>query len=152
MQAVFAELRDEALPNEHVNYWVTKAGEKRLIAWSNSTVKKPDGGVRYVVGTGLDITEQAAAETALEEREAELSAILNAAVDAIVTIAEDGTIRGLNRAAVQMFGYDAGELVGRNVKMLMPEPDHGRHDGYLKRYLETGQRRIIAGGIRRDRN
>ncbi len=146
VKGVFKELREEAIPNEFVNYWITKRGDRRLISWSNSTVLDAAGGVRFVVGTGIDITEQTEAEQALQEREAELSAILNAAVDAIITISEAGIIQGLNRAAVRMFGYDAAELIGQNVHILMPEPDRSRHGGYLERYLATKERRIIGVG------
>jgi PAS domain S-box-containing protein len=73
-------------------------------------------------------------------------AILDAAVDAVVTIDERGTIEMVNHAALKLFGYAAAELVGRNVSMLMPAPHRENHDGYIRRYLETGERKIIGIG------
>jgi len=73
-------------------------------------------------------------------------AILEAAVDAFVTIDERGRIRSVNPAAEKLFGYSAEELAGRNVKVLMPAPWREEHDGYLARYLETGEKRIIGIG------
>jgi PAS domain S-box-containing protein len=73
-------------------------------------------------------------------------AILEAAVDAFVTIDERGSIRSVNPAAEKLFGYSADELAGRNVKVLMPAPWREEHDGYLARYLETGEKRIIGIG------
>ena len=146
VREVFDTLHDGAARNQHVNYWVTRDGERRLIAWSNSAVTDSAGRVSHILGTGIDITERMAAENALEQSEAELSAILNAAVDAIITITEDGTIRSVNRATARLFGYDMAEMVGENVKLLMPQPDRDRHDGFLRRYLETGDKRIIGIG------
>ena len=76
----------------------------------------------------------------------ELRALLDAAVDAIVVIDAAGHIESFNRAAEKLFGFTAAEALGRNVSMLMPEPDRSAHDGYLKRYLATGEARIIGIG------
>jgi PAS domain S-box-containing protein len=82
-----------------------------------------------------------------EERyRAIVGAILENAVDGILTIDERGTIDMVNAAALRMFGYDAADLVGRNVSILMPSPHREAHDGYIRRYIETGERRIIGIG------
>ncbi len=75
-----------------------------------------------------------------------LDTILDAAVDAIVVIDERGTIRRVNAAVERLFGFSAHELVGKNVKMLMPEEQASRHDGYLRNYLESGNARVIGIG------
>lgn len=75
-----------------------------------------------------------------------LAALLDAAVDAIVLIDPRGHVTRFNRAAEHLFGYTAAEVLGRNVKVLMPAPDHDAHDGYLARYRDTGERRIIGIG------
>ncbi|MBI2383001.1 MAG: PAS domain S-box protein [Gammaproteobacteria bacterium] len=75
-----------------------------------------------------------------------LSALLDAAVDAIVLINPIGEVTRFNRAAERVFGYDAAEVLGRNVSMLMPEPYRAEHDRYMARYLQTGERRIIGIG------
>jgi two-component system sensor kinase FixL len=76
----------------------------------------------------------------------ELSALLDAAVDAVIVIDAHGRIETFNRAAEQMFGFTAADMLGKNVSLLMPEPHRSAHDGYLKRYLSTGQARIIGYG------
>ena len=73
-------------------------------------------------------------------------AVLNTAVDSIITIDSRGLIISLNPATVRMFGYPSGELIGRNISMLMPEPWASQHDMYIQRYIETGQAKIIGIG------
>jgi PAS domain S-box-containing protein len=75
-----------------------------------------------------------------------LRSVLDSAIDAIISMDETGTIETTNLASERIFGYSRGELLGRNVKMLMPEPDHSRHDSYLGNYLRTGQAKIIGIG------
>ena len=97
-------------------------------------------------GSQLHAARQRERRTAnyLAERSMELDTLLNTVIDAAVVIEDDGRIRSINPAARRQFGYEPAELVGKNVSMLMPEPYKGRHDGYLARYLRTGERRIIG--------
>ena len=78
--------------------------------------------------------------------DARFDAVFAAAVDGIVLIDLRGLLLGLNPAAIRMFGYEASEVVGQNIKMLMPAPYREAHDGYLQRYAETGEKRIIGTG------
>ena len=78
--------------------------------------------------------------------EARLRSILETVPDAIITIDERGAIQSFSPAAERLFGYAADEVLGHNVNILMPSPYHERHDGYLARYLATGERRIIGIG------
>jgi len=80
------------------------------------------------------------------EAEAHLRSILATVPDAMVVIDEHGSILSFSAAAEKMFDYREDEVVGRNVKMLMPSPDRERHDQYLTNYLTTGKRKIIGIG------
>jgi PAS domain S-box-containing protein len=80
------------------------------------------------------------------ESEARAQAILETTVDGIITIDVEGTIESFNQAAEDIFGYDAEEVIGKNVKVLMPSPYREEHDEYLRSYHETGQRKIIGIG------
>ena len=75
-----------------------------------------------------------------------LAAILDTVPDAMIVIDEQGVMQRFSRAAERMFGYAAEEVIGQNVKMLMPNPYRDEHDGYLERYKRTGERRIIGIG------
>jgi two-component system, LuxR family, sensor kinase FixL len=118
-----------------------------------------------IIGFGIvveEITERKQAEEALaqlnasleqevaqrtqtiREREERLQAILHTATDAIITINDRGTIIDMNPATEQLFGYSQTELMGQNVKFLMPQPYRDEHDSYLDRYLRTGEARLMG--------
>jgi PAS domain S-box-containing protein len=80
------------------------------------------------------------------DSEERLRAVVDTAADSIITIDTQGRIESFNRAAERLFGYTAAEVIGGNVSRLMPEPERSRHDGYLRRYLDTGEARIIGAG------
>ena len=86
------------------------------------------------------------AEAGLRDSEARTHAILQTAVDSIITIDARGLIESFNPAAERLFGYTADEVIGHNVNMLMPSPYREEHDGYLARYLRTGEQKIIGIG------
>ena len=74
------------------------------------------------------------------------AALLEAAVDAMIVIDDRAVIQIVNPAAIRLFGYDEGQLIGKNVKMLMPDNISEHHDGYIRHFLETGERGIIGTG------
>lgn len=86
------------------------------------------------------------AEAALRASEERYRAVVEAAVDGIITMDEGGTITTCNTAAERLFGYTAAELVGQNVRLLMPSPYREEHDGYLARYLRTGKPHVLGTG------
>ena len=83
----------------------------------------------------------------LEEDEARLSQLLDVLVDGVVVIDQRGHVEIINPAAERLLGYEANELLGRNIKIIVPEPHRSRHDDYLRRYLETGRRNILGGSL-----
>lgn len=87
-----------------------------------------------------------AAEQQVAEKESLTRAMIDSAVDGIVIIDEQARIHTFNPAAERIFGFAAEEVLGQNVNLLMPEPDASQHDGYIQRYLHTGQSRIIGTG------
>jgi two-component system sensor kinase FixL len=106
---------------------------------------KLDGEDIYV-GIIHDLTESKRAERELREREERLRSILDTVPDGIIIIDEKGMIESFSPAASRMFGYPVDQLIGRNVSMLIPPGDREHHDGYLERYLATGEKRIIGVG------
>ena len=98
------------------------------------------GGIAWF-GEGLQHSRQQAAA-----REAHLQSILDTMPEAMVVIDERGIMQSFSTAAERLFGYQASEVLGRNVKILMPAPYRDSHDAYLGRYLTTGEKRIIGIG------
>ena len=98
--------------------------------------------------TGIlhDLSRRIEIEDALRKSEERLRSIVESAVDAIVVIDDRGLIQAFNPSAERLFGYTISDVLGRNVNMLMPSPDHERHDGYLQHYLTTGEQKIIGIG------
>jgi two-component system, LuxR family, sensor kinase FixL len=80
------------------------------------------------------------------ETHSRLQAIIDAAIDGIITIDDKGIIETVNPAAARLFGYDPSEIIGENVKILMPEPDKSLHDSYIENYHRTGVPQIIGKG------
>ena len=119
---------------------------------------RPDGSVLLMRGTftedGLgvttfsDITALKRTQRDLTASLSRLNAIFANTLDGIVTVSESGTIESFNPAAERIFGFTAHDLIGRNIKLLMPEPFRGHHDGYLRQYQNTGEKKII--GMRRE--
>ncbi|WP_455274488.1 PAS domain S-box protein [Rhizobium herbae] len=123
-----------------------KDGHNLYIAARFVCVVMEHTGALLVLQTNNDITILKQAERDLAQREAHLASILATVPESMVVIDKAGSITAFSAAAERLFGYQAAELKGLNVKQLMPEPYRGAHDGYLSHYMETGERRIIGYG------
>jgi PAS domain S-box-containing protein len=122
-----------------------KSGEEFWESASISPVVNEQGEITHFVAVKEDITERKRIEDQQKESAARTRAIVDYAADGIITMNEQRIVEEFNPAAERIFGYRADEVLGRNVNMLMPEPDHSRHDQYVKNYLETGKARILKG-------
>ena len=102
------------------------------------------GNLLWADGFISDISEQRRAQQMIIEREAYLRTLLDNVIDAIITIDDRGHIQSFNQAAERIFGYQQAMVLGRNVSMLMPEPESSLHDGYISRFKHSGEARIIG--------
>jgi len=127
--------------------WRVRKGESEFLASISITaLRNEDGSLRGFSKIVSDITDRRAAEDAVRARESHLRSILSTVPDAMIVIDDQGSIVSFSAAAERLFGYAEAEVVGSNVSRLMPSPDRERHDGYIRRYLETGEKRIIGIG------
>lgn len=118
----------------------------RWLAGRGEVIRDEFGEPVRMVGVSFDVTAAKQAQEVVHKSEEILQAILETAVDAIIIIDREGTMVAVNRATEKMFGYRQAQLVGRNVKMLMPSPDREQHDNYLARYHKTGEAHVIGRG------
>jgi len=105
------------------------------------------GKVVGIVGVARDVTDRVEAEQRLSESEARLRAIVETAVDAIITLDEQGRIESVNPAVVQMFGYAEAELLGEDVALLAGSVENHAHAGHVAHYLRTGLSRVVGHGM-----
>jgi PAS domain S-box-containing protein len=144
---------EEVRPDE--NEVLCKDGSRRRFAWTDCPIRDGSGKVTGVVGIGIDVSVEHGIRKELEDKESRIRAAMENMVDGFITIDDRETIESFNPAAERMFGYAAGEVIGRSVHILMPEPHQREHDEHMSRYLRTGEARIIGvgrevAGLRKD--
>lgn len=114
--------------------------------WVVAPMLGPDGRRVQYVGVHHNVTERERLKAESRQREDRLQTVLTTASDAIVRTDQAGTILSVNPATERMFGFRADELVGQNVRVLMPSPFREEHDTYIQRFLRTREPRIIGVG------
>ena len=126
-----------------------ESSSSTLRRWFRVIVTPMQGSRSYgAVVMHINVSDLKQAEAAMHQSEVRLRAIVDTAVDGIVVINERGIIESINPAVTRMFGYTSNQLLGQNVKLLMPDPYHTEHDRYLTNYLQSGQKRSSASAVR----
>jgi two-component system sensor kinase FixL len=128
------------------NMVITKSGLQRVIAWHDVIIRDEQGNPTGTLSSGEDITERRMAEEAVHEREERIRAIVETAVDGIITINDHGIVESMNSAVERLFGYMRTEVIGNNITLLMPSPYQEEHDTYIHNYLNSGEKKIIGIG------
>ncbi|HJR57244.1 MAG TPA: PAS domain S-box protein [Rhizomicrobium sp.] len=123
-----------------------KDGEIIDVSVTTSPLRDETGKLIGASSIARDITTAQRAQAKLIEREAHLQSVLDTVPDAMIVIDPQGLIQSFSATAVRLFGYGPEEVMGHNISMLMPSPYREQHDGYLARYLATGEKRIIGTG------
>jgi len=128
--------------------WVPDAGAASLSSAQTGTAIALVIGAIVVLVVGLALHREQrrreVAEEALDASKIRQQALINTMVDAVIIINDFGTIQNFNPAAEAMFGYASDEIIGQNIRMLMPEPHRSAHNGYLAHHRKTGARCILG--------
>ena len=135
---------------EYIGERVRKDGSRYLANVVITAIRRSDGTLRAFGEITRDITERVAAEAVVKASEGRLrsliATVLDTVVDGLITIDRHGIIQSFNKACVSLFGYTQDEVIGQNIRILMPEPYHSQHDRYIASYLATGVAKIIGIG------
>ncbi len=135
---------------EEIGPRVRKDGSRFVAHVVITSIKDEKGIIRGFGKITRDITDRVEAEEKIKASEARLQSlvdtVLDTIVDGVVTINQQGEIQSYNKACVALFGYDADDVVGKNVRMLMPAPYTDEHDSYIANFEKTGLAMIIGIG------
>ena len=158
MPSPFRDEHDRYLADFH------RTGERKIIGIGREVLgRRKDGttfpmdlsvgqalqdGESTFVGIIHDLTERKRSEQVVREGAARLKAVVDTAVDGVILIDAQGSVLMFNPACEQLFGYDAGEVIGQNVKMLMPSPFRDEHDRYLETSTAPASARSSASAAR----
>ena len=136
VKTTFAKLQAGQFPNELENYWVTKDGTHRLIAWSNTALVDNQGLVEFVIGTGIDITERKQAEKALQESEEQYRSVVDNLKEVIFQTDIARRLTFLNPAWTEITGFSLYESLGKKFLELIHPGDRQLHDEQFESLLE----------------
>lgn len=126
--------------------YVKKSGESFAVSLSITTLRNDENNITGYLGIAIDISARKASLQSLAESLEMTRAILDTAIQPIISIDSNGSIRSINPAGIKAFGYTSDELIGKNVNILMPEPHRRQHDAYIDRYLKEKTPRMIGIG------
>jgi two-component system cell cycle sensor histidine kinase/response regulator CckA len=137
VQGVFKKLASGMFPNKYENYWVTKDGQRKLIAWSNTALLDRDGSVEYVIATGIDITAQRKAEGELLREKKFSDGVINSLPGLFYLFDESGRLLRWNHNEQEMTGYTIEELMNMNALQLFRE-DRDLFISKMQEVFDTG--------------
>lgn len=150
VQAAFQGLLAHQFPNQYENHWLTKGGEPRLIAWSNTALLDDDGEVAYIIATGLDVTADRQREAALERSETTNRALVSAMPDRLIRMNAQGEYLNY-KATDHLDGLPSQQMEpGATVYQRLPPEAAAERLAAIRRALQTGQLQIYEQTVPRD--
>lgn len=146
IEVLVREALDRGVSNDVEFTWTDASGIEKILVAIVSPIAPAEGEALGVSLAIRDITPRRQAVQAVRNTAARLKAIFENAAEGIVTADESGRIESFNPAAERIFGWRADEVIGKDLAILMPEPDRSKHAAYVRRYIDTGEKHIIGVG------
>lgn len=147
VREVFRSLAEGHPPTPFENDWVASDGSRHRLLWSNSFVADDAGQVRWIIGTGTDISAVRYAERELHRSEMRAQALLDAALGGILAVDPDGIIQFANPELERMFGYERGELIDQPLRTLIPERLRDQHRRHRENFYKHPASRPMGSGL-----
>lgn len=142
VKGTFSNLKSGQFPNAHENFWITKEGEHRLIAWSNTALLDSEGAVEYIIGTGIDVTEDRRVKSELHRSEVTNRALVQAIPDLMIRMNRDGFYLDFipPKDFQAIMPYDT--MQGKNLFEIMPPEAAQQRMYYTEQALQTGKTQV----------
>ena len=147
VQRRLESLRPDQVQANETNENVSKSGERHWITWMNCVIKPGTGADKELLCVGNDVTSEMKHRLAIQEREEQFRALLEATPDALIISDDDGLIRIVNAQTERLLGYGREELVGQAIEMLVPERIRAGHPALRRRYLSSPGFRPMGSGL-----
>jgi PAS domain S-box-containing protein len=144
-QAIFENLKSGEFPIQHENSWLTRRRRRRRIAWSNTALVNNKGLPKYIISTGIDITERRAAEEAVRESHRLFHSVIEGTPDGIFVKNPDGRYLMVNSACARFLNKRREEIIGKNDLELFPSETAHQFMEQDRRVLATGETQIFEG-------
>jgi PAS domain S-box-containing protein len=126
--------------SEYENTWLTRTGSRKIISWSTAVLPGAHSTPKYIIASGIDVTEQKKAQT-------KFRGLLEAAPDAVVVINQSGKIVLVNAQTEKVFGYQREELLGQPIEILVPQRLRGAHPGHRSNFFAEPRVRPMGAGL-----
>ncbi|MGM0500433.1 MAG: PAS domain S-box protein [Bacillota bacterium] len=147
----FNELKNKDYPNKYENYWLTKTGEKKQISWSNNVILDNEDKIKYIVGTGIDISQRKEQEEKLKEQKAYFEQLFNNSPEAIALLDNQNQVMKANEKFEQLFGFKESEMINQDIdKFILPEESLKKGKKYTEKVIKGEE--VKAEVLRKAKN